>query len=63
MSVITNLGKSAIHLHSVSSKPPMFQKAQNVMIHQAVVAHAFNSSTWEAEVGRLLSSRPVWSTE
>jgi hypothetical protein len=28
-----------------------------------VVAHAFNPSTWEAEVGKALSSRPVWSTE
>ena len=30
---------------------------------QAVVAHAFKPSTWEAEAGRFLSSRPVWSTE
>jgi hypothetical protein len=29
---------------------------------QAVVALAFNPSTWEAEVGRLLSSRPVYRT-
>jgi hypothetical protein len=28
-----------------------------------VVAHTFNSSTWEAEAGKFLSSRPVWSTE
>jgi hypothetical protein len=28
-----------------------------------VVAHAFNSSTWEAEAGGFLSSRPAWSTE
>jgi hypothetical protein len=26
----------------------------------AVVAHAFNPSTWEAEAGRFLSSRPAW---
>jgi hypothetical protein len=25
----------------------------------AVVAHAFNPSTWEAEAGRFLSSRPA----
>jgi hypothetical protein len=25
---------------------------------QAVVVHAFNPSTWEAEAGRFLSSRP-----
>jgi hypothetical protein len=29
---------------------------------RAVVAHAFNPSTWEAEAGRFLSSRPAWST-
>jgi hypothetical protein len=28
-----------------------------------VVAHAFNSSTWEAEAGRFLSSRPAWSIQ
>jgi hypothetical protein len=30
---------------------------------QAVVAHAFNGSTWETEEGGFLSSRPAWSTE
>jgi hypothetical protein len=25
--------------------------------------HAFNPSTWEAEAGEFLSSRPAWSTE
>ena len=28
---------------------------------RAVVAHAFNPSTWEVEAGRFLSSRPAWS--
>jgi hypothetical protein len=28
-----------------------------------VVVHAFNPSTWQAEAGELLSSRPAWSTE
>ena len=28
-----------------------------------LVAHAVNPSTWEAEAGDFLSSRPVWSTE
>jgi hypothetical protein len=27
-----------------------------------MVAHAFNPSTWEAEAGGFLSSRPAWST-
>jgi hypothetical protein len=39
----------------------------NSYISWAVVAHAFNPSTWEAEAeakaGRFLSSRPTWSTE
>jgi hypothetical protein len=30
---------------------------------RAVVAHAFNPSTEEAEAGRFLSSRPTWSTK
>jgi hypothetical protein len=30
---------------------------------QAVVAHAFNPSTWEAEAGRFLSLKLAWSTE
>ena len=29
----------------------------------AVAVHAFNPSTWEAEAGRFLSSRPAWSTK
>jgi hypothetical protein len=28
-----------------------------------VVAHAFNPSTWEAQAGRFLGSRPAWSTK
>ena len=27
---------------------------------QAVAVHTFDPSTWEAETGRSLSSRPVW---
>jgi major histocompatibility complex class I len=30
---------------------------------QAVVAHAFNPSTWETEAGGFLSLRPAWSTK
>jgi hypothetical protein len=35
-------------------------KNQNL---RAVVVHAFNPSTWEAEAGRFLSSRAAWSME
>jgi hypothetical protein len=30
---------------------------------RVVVAHTFNLSTWEAETGGFLSSRPAWSTK
>jgi hypothetical protein len=33
------------------------------LTYQVVVAHTFIPSTWEAEAGRFLSSRPAWSTE
>jgi hypothetical protein len=36
---------------------------QNQSPSWAVVAHTFNPSTWEAEAGGFLSSRPAWSTE
>jgi hypothetical protein len=39
------------------------QKPHNKTVSRVVVAHAFNPSTWEAEAGRFLSSRPAWSTE
>jgi hypothetical protein len=32
---------------------------KKVYSHRAVVAHAFNPSTWEAEAGGFLSSRPA----
>jgi hypothetical protein len=36
--------------------------AKRVPVSRAVVAHAFNPSTREAEAGGFLSSRPAWST-
>jgi hypothetical protein len=36
---------------------------KNQTKQMGVVAHAFNPSTWEAEAGRFLSSRPAWSTK
>jgi hypothetical protein len=40
-----------------------YSAIKNQNISQAVVVHAFNSSTCEAEAGGFLSSRPAWSTE
>jgi hypothetical protein len=39
------------------------RKALKRPFRQAVVVHAFNPSTWEAEAGRFLSLRPHWSTK
>jgi hypothetical protein len=36
---------------------------KNIGFCQAVVAHAFYPSTWEAEAGRFLSLGPAWSTK
>jgi hypothetical protein len=38
-------------------------RANNSKSEPGVVAHAFNPSTWEAEAGGFLSSRPAWSTK
>jgi hypothetical protein len=38
-------------------------KNKDVNFKLGVVAHSFNPSTWEAEAGRFLSSRPAWSTK
>jgi hypothetical protein len=37
------------------------KKRKKKKYSQTVVAHAFNPSTWEAEAGGFLSSRPAWS--
>jgi hypothetical protein len=47
-------GVEKLHLSKVRSR------AQR---GRAVVANTFNPSTWEAEAGGFLSSRPAWSTE
>jgi major histocompatibility complex class I len=45
---------------SGSEVSALSQRKQN---GPGVVANAFNPSTWEAEAGRFLSSRPAWSTK
>jgi hypothetical protein len=41
----------------------LFLQEINYNLGRAVVAHAFNPSTWEAEAGGFLSLGPAWSTE
>jgi hypothetical protein len=48
---------------SASHKEGNSPKCREGFCGQAVVLHAFNPSTWEAEAGGFLSSRPAWSTE
>jgi hypothetical protein len=50
-------------LVSLAPGPVRDSAFENKVDCQAVVAHAFNPSTWEAETGRFLSSRPAWSTK
>jgi hypothetical protein len=48
------------------AKPPTHRKENKPLKEKesrAVVAHAFNPSTWEVKAGRFLSLRPAWSTE
>jgi hypothetical protein len=50
--------------YSSQTNPQMVvNSVKNVILGRAVVAHAFNPSTREAEAGGFLSSRPAWSTE
>jgi hypothetical protein len=63
-----NTGKVVIqrlpaHLWIQKRKEPglvLFSKEPNM---PGVEAHTFNPSTWEAEAGGFLSSRPAWSTK
>jgi hypothetical protein len=52
--------------HLELSQPPKYKSGNDNIkniLGPGVVAHAFNPSTWEAEAGGFLSSRPAWSTE
>ena len=52
-----------LHLHvfflSLSRKKSQIKNSNQL----GMVVHTFNPSTWEAEAGWFLSSRPAWSTE
>jgi hypothetical protein len=68
-----NLGSSEEQLALLTTEPsrqPQFLnhlidmiKLKIYVMGRAVVAHAFNLSTWEVEAGGFLISRWAWSTE
>jgi hypothetical protein len=55
------LGGKGERIRDFKANPYLFLRKQSKS--QAVVVHAFNPSTWEAEAGGFLSSRPAWSTK
>jgi hypothetical protein len=50
-------------IHDLRSVFLSWSSFKNGLYKPGVVAHAFNPSTWEAEAGGFLSSRPAWSTK
>jgi hypothetical protein len=51
---------NSLTLHKWNREDLRYQKACEV---PGLVVHTFNPSTWEAEAGKFLSSRPAWSTK
>jgi hypothetical protein len=60
-SLASDIGHSALSLTNQKVMENNVYKIQRQS--RAVVAHTFDPSTWEAEAGGLLSSRPAWSTK
>jgi hypothetical protein len=58
--VLVDLNQTCLHNLNLRIKKKKVTKSSVVL---GVVAHAFNPSTWEAEAGGFLSSRPAWSTK
>jgi hypothetical protein len=58
----------ALGLYGIQFLPSQFRNNFSFLlkifiVSWAVVTHAFNPSTWEAEAGGFLSLRPAWSTK
>ena len=71
---LQHLGRDSLLWISLSKKRPLPSKKAScgldlicqlikVWSKLGVVVHAFDPSTWEAEAGGFLSSRPAWSTK
>jgi hypothetical protein len=52
-----------IHKEEILAIDFLSKKKQKVCGKPGMMAHSFNPSTWEAEAGGFLSSRPAWSTK
>jgi hypothetical protein len=57
------LEEQSVLLTAEPSLQPRVLALLKLIFCRVVVAHAFNPSTWGAEAGAFLSSRPAWSTE
>jgi hypothetical protein len=56
---LPSAGHNGKHTHTHTHTHTQLEKTKSEL---GVVVHAFNPSTWEAEAGGFLSSRPAWST-
>ena len=56
-------GRIANALRQAGVKNPLILLYVMNVLKPGMVTHAFNPSTWEAEAGESLSSRPAWSTK
>jgi hypothetical protein len=56
-------GAGCIDMKEALGSGTLIGESKTVLGSRVVMAHVFNASTWEAEVVRSLSSRPVWFTE
>jgi hypothetical protein len=64
VSEVVHLAEYLPHKHEdLSSIPGPIGRRKKRKLSRAVVVHAFNPSTWEAEAGGFLSLRPAWSTK
>jgi hypothetical protein len=58
-----NKGSSALRTRLHTANLSTHKKELKKNLGPGVLMHTFNLSTWEAEAGESLSSRPTWSTD
>jgi hypothetical protein len=55
--------KSLLMMMMEDYKKDISKSLKEIQVKPGCGGTSFNPSTWEAEAGRFLSSRPAWSTE